>query len=131
MFLYSLFYDHFSALVFSVHSLLAASFGSSDPLSVHLAAVAAFPPSRNRGARSARSGKGASDAARAPLERSVQAIESLIAGLLQLGVFRLGFDQNGYVGIGIFPQCEEVLVRSFGLSVVSGFAIGSSNLQLG
>ena len=33
-------------------------------------------------------------------------------GLLQLRVLRLGFLQDGDVGVGVLPEGEEVLVRS-------------------
>jgi hypothetical protein len=35
-------------------------------------------------------------------------------GLLQLGVLRLGFLQDGDVGVGVFPEREEVLICSAG-----------------
>jgi len=35
--------------------------------------------------------------------------------LLQLRVFRLGLLQNGDVGVGVFPECEEVLIRGLPL----------------
>jgi hypothetical protein len=39
--------------------------------------------------------------------------------LLQLRVLRLGFLQDGDVGVGIFPEGEEVLIRGAGFGVVS------------
>ena len=33
---------------------------------------------------------------------------------LQLGVLRLGFFQDGDVGIGVFPECEEVFLGGVG-----------------
>src|SRR2546426_8097134 len=39
--------------------------------------------------------------------------------LLQLRVLRLGFLQHGDVGIGVFPEGEEVLVRSVGFCGIS------------
>src|ERR1700689_5332649 len=41
-------------------------------------------------------------------------------GLLQLGVLRLGFLQDGDVGVGVFPEREEVLICSAGFGA-SGF----------
>ena len=35
--------------------------------------------------------------------------------LLQLGVFRFGLLEDGNVGVGVFPEPEEVLVCSAGL----------------
>ena len=31
--------------------------------------------------------------------------------LLQFRVLYLSLLQNGYVGVGVFPECEEILVR--------------------
>ena len=39
--------------------------------------------------------------------------------LLQLGVLRLGFLQDGDVGVGVFPEGEEVLVGGAGLGGVA------------
>ena len=36
-----------------------------------------------------------------------------LAGLLQLRVLRFGLLQDGNIGIGIFPERKEILVRSF------------------
>ena len=41
--------------------------------------------------------------------------------LLELSVFRLGLLQDGEVGVGVFPEGEEVLVSGAGL----GEGIGS------
>ena len=35
-------------------------------------------------------------------------------GLFQLCVFRFGFLQNGDVGVGVFPDCEEILIGGVG-----------------
>lgn len=39
---------------------------------------------------------------------------------LQLGVFRFGLLQDGDVGVGLFPESEEVLVGSLCLGLISG-----------
>ncbi len=39
--------------------------------------------------------------------------------LLQLGVFRLGFLQDRDVGVGVLPQCEEILIRGTGFGRVA------------
>ena len=46
-----------------------------------------------------------------------QALKALVGapGLLQLCVFRFGFLQDGDVGVGVFPQIEEILVGGAGL----------------
>src|ERR1700751_148998 len=40
-------------------------------------------------------------------------------GLLQLRVLHLGLLQDGDVGVGVFPEGEEILVRSFRLGGVT------------
>ena len=57
--------------------------------------------------------------------------DCLVARLLQLGVFRLGFLQNGDVGIGVFPQREEILIRGAGFDGVALHGIRSSDLKMG
>jgi hypothetical protein len=39
--------------------------------------------------------------------------------LLQLGVFRFGFFQDGNIGISVFPQCEEIFVGGAGFRRVA------------
>jgi hypothetical protein len=46
-------------------------------------------------------------------------------GLLQLRVLRLGFLQYGDVGVGVFPEGEEVLVGSFRFGGVAGEGVGT------
>ena len=48
------------------------------------------------------------------------------AKLLQLRVLRLGFLQDGDVGVGVFPEGEEVLIGSLGLPGVSRQSEGSA-----
>ena len=38
---------------------------------------------------------------------------------LQLGVFRLGLLENRDVGVGVLPEREESMIRTFSLGVVS------------
>jgi len=38
----------------------------------------------------------------------------LAVRLLQLGVLRLGFFQDGNVGVGVFPEAEEIFVGGEG-----------------
>lgn len=40
--------------------------------------------------------------------------------LLQLGVFGLGFFQDADVGVGVFPESEEILIRRLGFGGVAG-----------
>ena len=47
--------------------------------------------------------------------------------LLQLFVFGFGFFQDGDVGIGVFPQGEEVLIGSFRFGGVSLKRIGAAH----
>jgi hypothetical protein len=46
-------------------------------------------------------------------------------GLLQLRVLRLGLFQDGDVGVGVFPQGQEILVSSAGLAGVALQCIGT------
>ena len=41
------------------------------------------------------------------------------AHLLQLRVLGLGFLQDGDVRVGVFPQCEEILIGRLGLGGVA------------
>jgi hypothetical protein len=51
--------------------------------------------------------------------------------LLQLGVLGFGFFQDGDVGIGVFPQREEILIGGSGFRRVSGHPIGAGLTELG
>jgi len=51
-------------------------------------------------------------------------------GLLQLLVLRLGFLQDGDVGVGVFPEGKEVLVPLAGTFFVARDSLGSSQLQV-
>src|ERR1035437_8882167 len=48
--------------------------------------------------------------------------------LLQLRVFRLGLLQDGHVGIGIFPESEEILIcdTCFGRVALHGVSAGET-----
>jgi hypothetical protein len=48
--------------------------------------------------------------------------------LLQLRVLRFGFLQDGDVGVGVFPEGEEILIRRFGLGDVAGDGISAGEL---
>ena len=50
--------------------------------------------------------------------------------LRQLGVFRLGLRQDRDVGVGVFPQGEEILVGSLRLGWISGQRERSAQLQV-
>jgi hypothetical protein len=45
--------------------------------------------------------------------------------LLELCVFRFGSEQNGDVGVGVFPKREKILVGGAGLGLVAGQRIGA------
>jgi len=51
--------------------------------------------------------------------------------LLQFDVLGLGLLQDGNVGIGVFPEGEKILVRSFRLGGVTGKRVGPAQLQVG
>jgi hypothetical protein len=49
---------------------------------------------------------------------------------LQLRVLRLGFFQDRDVGVGVFPQSEEVLVRSASLRSVALESVGACQTEM-
>ena len=51
--------------------------------------------------------------------------------LLQLRVLRLGFLQDGDIGVGVFPEGEEILVRSLRFGGAAGHRISTTELQMG
>src|ERR1035441_595165 len=51
--------------------------------------------------------------------------------LLQFRVLRLGFFQDGDVGVGVFPEDEEVLVGTLRFGSVAGEDIRAGELQVG
>jgi hypothetical protein len=53
-----------------------------------------------------------------------QAQTELSEKSLQLGVFGFGGDEDGNIGIGVFPQREKILIRGAGLGA-SGFGSGT------
>jgi len=54
----------------------------------------------------------------------------VVTELLQLRVFCLGFEQYRNVGIGVFPECEEILIRGTGLGRVALESVGASQLEM-
>jgi hypothetical protein len=52
-------------------------------------------------------------------------------GLLQLRVLSFSLLQDGDVGVGVFPEREEILVRRLGLGRVALHNIGSADLEMG
>ena len=51
-------------------------------------------------------------------------------GLLQLRVFRLGIFRMRYVGVGVFPQREEILIGRLGSRHVALQDIGVSETEM-
>ncbi len=49
----------------------------------------------------------------------------------QHGVLRLGFLQDGDVGVGVFPEGEEVLVSGAGLGGVALERVGTGEAEMG
>jgi hypothetical protein len=54
----------------------------------------------------------------------------VIGASLQLGVFRLGLLEDRDVGVGVFPEIEEILVGSLGLGLVPRQNERSAALQV-
>src|SRR5580693_209472 len=61
--------------------------------------------------------------------RSIKDV-SLGLGLLELRVFRPSSDEDGDVGVGVFPQREEILISRLGLGGVALQDIGSADLEM-
>ena len=51
--------------------------------------------------------------------------------LLQLRVLRLGLHQDGDVGVGVFPEGEEVLILGTSLGSVAGKGVGAGEAEMG
>jgi len=56
---------------------------------------------------------------------------SQCTGSLQLCVLRLGFLQDGDVGVGIFPEGEEIFVGGPGLDSVALQEVGAGEAETG
>src|SRR5260370_42496001 len=50
--------------------------------------------------------------------------------LLQLGVFGLGGDEDGDVGVGVFPQRQKILIGRLGLGGVALQGISAGNAEI-
>src|ERR1700675_4959422 len=55
---------------------------------------------------------------------------ALGAQLLQLGVFGLGSDEDGDVGVGVLPQREEILICGAGFRGVTLHGIGAGEAEM-
>jgi hypothetical protein len=54
-----------------------------------------------------------------------------VAALLQLRVFGFGLLEDEDVGVGVFPEREEILISRLGLRAVALHGIGSADLKMG
>src|SRR5580704_13586157 len=54
-----------------------------------------------------------------------------ICDLLELGVFRFGFLEDGNIGVSIFPKGKEILIRSLCFRRIPGNGVGAAQAQLG
>ena len=50
---------------------------------------------------------------------------------LYFRVFGLGLLEDGDVGVGVFPECEEVLIRGFCFGGIALHGVSASQLQPG
>ena len=57
--------------------------------------------------------------------------ELLQGQLLQFRVFRRGLLEDGNVGVGAFPECEEILICHLSLGSVALQDIGASKAEMG
>ena len=55
----------------------------------------------------------------------------MVTELLQLRAFCLGFEQYRNVRIGVFPECEEMLIRGPTLGGVALHRVGAAQLEMG
>ena len=62
-------------------------------------------------------------------KRSIATLKS-VNGLLQLRVLRLSLFQDGDVGVGVFPQREEILIRGVGLRRIALQGIGAGAAEM-
>ena len=51
--------------------------------------------------------------------------------LVQLRVLRFRFFQDGDVGVGVFPEGEEILISSFGLGGITFECVGAGEAEVG
>src|SRR6266853_5012061 len=51
--------------------------------------------------------------------------------LLQSGVLRFGLLKDGDVRVGVFPECEEIMIGGTGLGRVALHRVGASQLDMG
>ena len=51
--------------------------------------------------------------------------------LLQLRVLRLGFFQDGDVGVGVFPESEEIVVGCAGFRYITLHGVGTTRFEGG
>jgi hypothetical protein len=54
----------------------------------------------------------------------------VIRKLLQFRVLRLGLPQDGDVRVGVFPECQKILICGAGFGGVTLQSIGSANLEM-
>jgi hypothetical protein len=53
-----------------------------------------------------------------------------LQSLLEFGVFGFGLEEDGDVGVGIFPECEEILIGGAGFSGVVGEDGGAGEAEV-
>ncbi len=51
--------------------------------------------------------------------------------LLQFGVLGLGRDENGDVGVGVFPEGKEILIGRFGFGGIALYGVRACKLEPG
>src|SRR5690349_18938084 len=54
-----------------------------------------------------------------------------VTELLQLRAFRLGLLQDRNVWVGVFPECQKILVGSAALSTVALHRVSAAKLEMG
>ena len=63
--------------------------------------------------------------------RSVNPCFTRRGGLLQLGVLGFGGDEDGDVGVGVFPEGEEILIGGAGLGGIARESVGTGQAEMG
>ena len=51
-------------------------------------------------------------------------------GLFQPRVLRPRLLEDGNVRVGVFPECEEILIGGFGLGHIAGHSVGTAKLKM-
>jgi hypothetical protein len=60
-----------------------------------------------------------------------RALQFLSQKLFQFGVFGFGGNKDGNVGVGVFPECQKILIGRLGLGGVALQDVGAGKAKMG